>query len=827
MNQQEVAQVISVLKALYQSSDSGSKKQANDWLQDFQRKQPSAWTTCDAILSAPLTELQNEAKLFAAQTLRNKIINDLRDLDSSAVISLRDSLVNYIKNVRTLPQNLITQVCLSLADIAVQSEAWTNPVADITQQFSADPYLVTCLLEFLTVLPEEVFNDRIVISDDVYRRRSNLLLTSQAANIIDIMVRCLQSSNLDPTTHVRVLSCFTSWIKCGELALGTMKNTPLIELAFAALDSTDETIFDTAVDAVCGIIYESRDAVRPLESSGGAGGDPSIIEQDILPRMAIVADKMRSDEAVTKDADEDRIRGYCRIFAEAGEAWLPEIVKKQGVYEKLLTALIDCMRLPHLEVIRMFFNMWGDMATQVLDHACRGQEYIHKAYIPVFEALIDVIIVHLQYPLEYDGFSLPSGGNAGRWTAQERDEFRDFRHEVGDVLKDCVRVVGDETALMHPFRLISAKISESSGSPQQTPWQIVEASLFALRVMGAEVSPNEDKILPKLMDMFSNFPAHPKLRYAATLVIARYTEWTNKHPQYVPFQLGYVSQGFQDHNIAPASALAIKYLAKDCSAHLVPVWKDLLSFYFQAFSTRVLGDLDMLQVTEALAHVISASPPADAAGKVEEFFAPLLKDLSEKLDQGATTTDSEKRAIIELVERMGVLIDYLDIDASSPSMEVLRQAVMTLCPLLLRILGSNAAHPALSESTARVLRTLIMVCSAMVSQMVPSFIETIVVSFQQTGYGVYLWLLRKIIEVYGNGRDGRAITAATATSGGSGSGNYDALIIQAVEKATEIVLQALQDPATVQSHPETIDEYFRTLSMGLSIMPRSIIQMPS
>lgn len=41
------------------------------------------------------------------------------------------------------------------------------------------------------------------------------------------------------------------------------------------------------------------------------------------------------------------------------------------------------------------------------------------------------MIKHLTYPIDVESI-----------TAEERDTFRDFRHEMGDVLKDCVLILG-------------------------------------------------------------------------------------------------------------------------------------------------------------------------------------------------------------------------------------------------------------------------------------------------------------------------------------------------------------------------------------------------
>ena len=42
----------------------------------------------------------------------------------------------------------------------------------------------------------------------------------------------------------------------------------------------------------------------------------------------------------------------------------------------------------------------------------------------------------------------------------------------------------------------------------------------------------ENTILPTIMSYLVQLPEHPKIRYAATLVLGRYTEWTSKHPEF-------------------------------------------------------------------------------------------------------------------------------------------------------------------------------------------------------------------------------------------------------------------------------------------------------
>lgn len=50
----------------------------------------------------------------------------------------------------------MVQLCLALSGLALQLRAWENPVQDLVDSFGRNPTLVPALLQFLTILPEEL-----------------------------------------------------------------------------------------------------------------------------------------------------------------------------------------------------------------------------------------------------------------------------------------------------------------------------------------------------------------------------------------------------------------------------------------------------------------------------------------------------------------------------------------------------------------------------------------------------------------------------------------------------------------------------------------------
>ncbi|KAJ2304015.1 Nuclear import receptor [Coemansia sp. Cherry 401B] len=390
-------------------------------------------------------------------------------------------------------------------------------------------------------------------------------------------------------------------------------------------------------------------------------------------------------------------------------------------------------------------------------------------------------------------------------TAKERDEFREFRHGVGDVLKDCVRVVGQRVALERAYALIEAGIG---GTQQQ--WQGAEAALFAVRAMGAEVSPNEDTVLPKVMDMLARFPPHPKLRYAATLVIGRYTEWTYEHPQYVAFQLSYIAEGFKEREVAAASAQALKYLCQDCARFLADHWRDLLGFFGDVAAAGTLDDADVIEVSVALAHVISAVPAPDTAAAIEAFCMPVGQELGALL-QPAALEPAARRPVALLLDRLGAFLRYVHVE-DDKSVQLTTQIVSDAWPLAQAALQRVANDAKVSESAAKFIRVLVEFYSGVLRPVMPQVIDSVVLAFQQSGLDVYLWLARRIISV------GHTLAAEEAPALQLAAGMF--------ERLSESALSLFQK-TSFSEVPETTEEFFRLLERALEMAPGFVVSVPS
>ena len=89
-----------------------------------------------------------------------QIIYDFHQLPSESHPPLRDSLLGLLSTFRAGPKPIRTQLCVCLANLAIQMIQWKDVIPDVLAALGTDPRSIPSVLEFLHVLPEEVTEGR-------------------------------------------------------------------------------------------------------------------------------------------------------------------------------------------------------------------------------------------------------------------------------------------------------------------------------------------------------------------------------------------------------------------------------------------------------------------------------------------------------------------------------------------------------------------------------------------------------------------------------------------------------------------------------------------
>eukprot|EP00416_Gambierdiscus_australes_P000969 CAMPEP_0171134008 /NCGR_PEP_ID=MMETSP0766_2-20121228/127290_1 /TAXON_ID=439317 /ORGANISM="Gambierdiscus australes, Strain CAWD 149" /LENGTH=341 /DNA_ID=CAMNT_0011597423 /DNA_START=90 /DNA_END=1112 /DNA_ORIENTATION=+ len=157
-----VAQVISHIHGLHR--DFANTGMHSSWLQQFQQA-PEAWAVVHELLTQSPEEI---VQYFAAHTLVTKLQAGHLPAAASGRQELMRYFVGYLRHFWRGPAAVRRQLVVALTDC----ELWQPPaedglwLSDCVQQLQLSESLeaLPCLLELLTVIPEEASNRKVVVS---------------------------------------------------------------------------------------------------------------------------------------------------------------------------------------------------------------------------------------------------------------------------------------------------------------------------------------------------------------------------------------------------------------------------------------------------------------------------------------------------------------------------------------------------------------------------------------------------------------------------------------------------------------------------------------
>lgn len=420
----------------------------------------------------------------------------------------------------------------------------------------------------------------------------------------------------------QLMECITSWLR--EVPVMNIISSPLLAHIFAGIRS-DECSSEAA-ECLCTILRETRDVDESQDAVHAMY--PQITA--LTPGIAKAAE----------DEDVDALKALTKVFSTAATSWVVAIARQPAQFRPLVEAVLECAaRDAECDVIEHTFDFWYELKQYlVLDRYIQGRMEL----MDVYSKLVDILLKHLEYPTPDSG----SETDLFDGDREQEEKFREFRHRMGDTLKDSCDVMGVTECLSKVLQAIQLWMQKYAGQVNGSDvphWQELEAPLFAMRALGRMVKKDESVVLPQLMPLLVQIPSHEKLRFATIMVLGRYTEWTSAHPEYLEPQFNYIVESFQTESreILRASALALRFFCTDCKNLLSGQVLQLQTFYDQVLDK--LPDLSKEELTEGVANVVAVQPVVETYRLLKTYVDPLVQRLMTKANRA--TDDEGKLAL--------------------------------------------------------------------------------------------------------------------------------------------------------------------------------------
>ncbi|PGH35900.1 transportin-3 [[Emmonsia] crescens] len=774
---QAFAPVLAAVATMQGNVARSEKTHAHEYLEKFQ-KSVEAWTTTHALLQS--AEIPVEAKLFAATTLKGKITYDLDQLPAESLPTLRDSILSLLVAYNSGPKPIRTQLCVCLASLAIQMTAWKDVLATVGSALGNEAG--DCVLEFLKILPEEVTEGRkINLTEEELSTRTAELLENNADRVLSLLVQYAQSSE-SAATNPQLLECITSWMR--EIPSSQIVNSPLLDIIIKGL--SNDRSFEAAVDTICTIYRDTLDVDESMP-----------IIQRLYPRIIALRPKIR--EAAEAE-DPEMLRGLTRLFAEAGEAWVVLIARLPTEFRSLVEAVLECCVVDkERDAISITFVFWYE-----LKQSLTLERYIgaRTELADLFSKLVDIMIKHLEFPSPDD-----EQGDLFDGDREQEERFREFRHAMGDVLKDCCAVIGVTECLGKSYSLIQAWVAKyaSQATHAHVPhWQELEAPLFSMRAMGRMVEPEESSVLPQIIPLIVQIPDQEKVRFQAIMALGRYTEWTAQHPETLEAQLNYVISGFQhkSQEVVQAAALAFKFLGTDCQKLLGGHIPQLHSFYESVIDN--LKPSSQEEVTEGVAAVVAVQPVDKIYDTLKLFCDPIMNRIMNLANHAKD--DAGQKAVADHLQLITIFIaivcPYVGPGTQNPGVRYCEE----ILPVLNTIVLNFTKSVPILERVCRCWRHMIISYRNAMTPLLPSLAQSISAGFEASKEGCFLWATDAVIREFSDGAE--YVDQATSDA-----------VYQFFEQQVVLFLRILND-LPPQHLPDMIEDFFRLLTDAVRYYPK-------
>lgn len=747
-----ISKIEEALKSLYGNTDPTLKTKANEYLLEFQRSR-QAWDLIFPILED--TNANLELKLFICQTLRSKIQYDYGQLPDQATIdSLRLSILKVLLELSNFKTDklLVIQLSIALSYLIIQDFNWANPIFDIMNYLSNNPIN---LLEFLKILPEEMSDiKKLPLTNEEFEVQYKKLLVESVENVYYVLIESTKNLNITANKDLEtlILGCIKSWINELPIHLILSNNSQLWNLIIMGFK--DDETFDTSIDCLITIVNQI-DVFDKLNEN--------------LPYIETIYKQLVELRPLIQENWDDPtvIERFTELYSITGEAWHTLIVKDPQNFQILVEIILQLTSYNEdLDIVKYTFKFWYELKSMLILPNFKDSKTLFK---PIFGQLIEILIEHLKYPTISDSTNIAVLFDNNK---ENEDKFKDFRYEIGDVLKDCCSIVGQCDSLKLPFDKLKILIENQGTS--NIKWQDIECLLFSIRAMAKEIDKNENKILPQIMNFLVQLPENPKIRYAATLVLGRYTIWTSQHPDFLQIELNYIIEGFKVENmnynneekmqIIIATSHALKYFCMDCNNLLIDFLEPLYNLYSNI--ENFLDFESLYDIVEGLSYVLQKYieknilvDETQCLSIIKMFWNSTIEKLTafSSLELSNLTSlqdlDSVDVKIANHIELLSLYLDNLKppiefMKLKNPNYIISNFIISEILPIIYSLITKFGKSSKVSERCIKFIRKCIQNFKRFLIPALNSIERLLIEGFKNYKYGCYLWCSGSLIKEF-------------------------------------------------------------------------------
>ncbi|KAK7058745.1 hypothetical protein SK128_012246 [Halocaridina rubra] len=775
----DIAEVLAAVDTLYNQLPTDRQKhdQAQQWLHQLQRS-VQAWKVADQLLH---TKHDVSSCFFAAQTLRTKIQLYFGELPQEAHASLRASMLQHLSHITEHTyQGIATQLCVALADLALHMASWEDPIVDLIHQFgpsSSTPNLVP-LLEVLIALPEELHSRQLRLGLN-RRKHLDAYFQQKVPSIIGLLhVAVSTEGATKESTHLKSLRCLASWFNIHTEDWVILTDTCLVTdiLNVVRNPQASARLHEIATDCVCSaMIMLEAERIQPLAEMLFAG----VLQLDEPYHMAVALE------------DHNAITNYARIFSELGETLVEVMVNQpgQGLGSfQVLHLLLTCIGHHDWEVAEITFNFWYKLSEVVYRKSSDG---VNEQFKPYVERLIEALYRHCQIEPDHEAILV------------QQDDFYEFRERVQELIKDVVFICGSKPCFQQMANIL------------QTPdvaknWNHMEAALFIMQSVAKNLMPEENEVVPPILEGVLSQPdeVHLQVAFTSVQLLAELNEWIACHPNLLPLVLQFLTKRLHNKHLATVSAKALDAVCQSCRDHIEQHFEGLMQIISSLDSFSISNDA-VVGLLKGVASILGRLPRERIQEDMKKLCVVQLRNLQKLLEEKPSIEKNSKTDPVVWLDRLAAIFRNVNPIVQNGEPHPCQEVVMEVWPTLSLTFQRYSSDLRVMEQCCRCLRFAVRCVHKHSMPLLSPLVEQMVALYAAHGHSCFLYLGSILVDEY-------------ASDAGCVPG-----LLAMLEAFTQPTFVLLTQPNGFRNHPDTVEDWFRLCARFLQRAPVPFLQCPA
>lgn len=792
--------VYQAVYSLYNNTNPAEPGKASLWLGELQRS-VFAWKIADEMLHQ---KRNIESCYFAAQTMRTKIQLSFHELPQEAHVSLRDSLLEHISQINEHTNSaIVTQLCLALADLALQMSSWQKPVVDLINKFGTSTANLWPLLEIMTVLPEEV-NSRSLRLGANHRQHVLDELNTSANTVTEFLKMCLKNGGENVQIQMTILRCFTSWITVHAIPLEAVPTSDVVLYALQVLGThlSGSQLHEAATDCICIILQALGE-----DSNTNRGSDNESSVQLHQLQLCLFTSVMNLEQPYhlsVAHEDMEKSINYCRIFTELAETFLEIMIAgteggKHHYAIQILDLVLTCVGHHDYEVAQITFNLWYRLSEILYQ---KNSDDLNAVFRPHIERLIGALCRHCQ--MEPDHLGLVEEGGGG-------EEFADFRNRVSELIKDVVFVVGSS----HCFRQMFSSLTGGpgpQGQPVHTPtWDSTEAALFVMQAVAKNILPEENDVVPKVVEAILNLPenTHIAVRYTSILLLGELCEWIDRHPQSLEPVLNFLLACLNQKGLGSAASGALLSICTACPLHMASHFSGLLQITRSLDNFAISNDA-AIGLLKGVSLILARLPHDEITPAMRELCCFQASSLWRLIVDRIPIERGTKTDPVIWLDRLAAIFKHTNPQIDDPNTPHPCQSIVSeMWPVLSNVCETYQRDVRIMERCCRCIRFAVRCVGKHSAHLLDPIVKQIVPLYTVHQHSCFLYLGSILVDVYAT--DSECV--------------WNLLnMLQAFICPT---FALLEQEDGLKNHPDTVDDLFRLCARFLQRAPIPLLHSPA